>query len=281
MTHVLYLSNWPFTNWTFESDTILLTVQMVFNLSFMNITYTLSLQDAIVKAAYNWMKMRRSKIASDVLQLVKTFFEGPQFENREDIKAYMFWALWSGGPAYYETPILKSCRFKIDDPKLPVRSYMSLAAKSALEHTVGPLCNDPDCISVVIHNLTILEELHTTTNPLSHHIVYFVLVFEFVAKNAKIQMGHLSFPERSPSWHHSCCLHHYIRCAFTMSTSLRPIEWTFGLWVSPEGKALVMAVNLNYFFATIDLGEVHSATKFQNMALEKTRLVGGGWGRQD
>ncbi|KAF8256387.1 hypothetical protein EI94DRAFT_1711676 [Lactarius quietus] len=152
MNHVLYLSNWPFADWTFESDTILPTVQMVFNLSFTNITYTLSLQDAVVKAAYNQMKMRRSKIASDVLQLVKTFFEGPQFKNREDIKAYVFWALQSGGPAYYETPIPKSCRLKIDDPNCPkpdgflrsrfilpiARSYMSLAAKSALQPSLGP-----------------------------------------------------------------------------------------------------------------------------------------------
>ncbi|KAF8258695.1 hypothetical protein EI94DRAFT_1814782 [Lactarius quietus] len=152
MNHVLYLSNLPFADWTFESDTILLTVQTVFNLSFMNITYTLSLQNAIVKAAYNQMKTRRSKITSDVLQLVKTFFEGPQFENREDIKAYMFWALWSGGPAYYKTAIPKLCRLKIDDPNclkpdgflcsrfiLPIaRSYMSLAAKSALQPLLGP-----------------------------------------------------------------------------------------------------------------------------------------------
>ncbi|KAF8272771.1 hypothetical protein EI94DRAFT_1795772 [Lactarius quietus] len=118
---------------TFESDTILPTVQMVFNLSFTNITYTLSLQDAIVKVAYNWMKTRRSKIASDVLQLVKTFFKGPQFENREDIKAYVFWALQSGGPAYYKTPIPKSCRLKIDDPNCPKPD-----AKSALQPSLGP-----------------------------------------------------------------------------------------------------------------------------------------------
>ncbi|KAF8263173.1 hypothetical protein EI94DRAFT_1807615 [Lactarius quietus] len=133
MNHVLYLSNQPFTDWTFESDTILPTVKTVFNLSFTNITYTLSLQDAVVKAAYNRMKMRRSKIASDVLQLVKTFFEGPQFENREDIKAYVFWALWSGGPAYYKTPILKSCRLKIDDP-----NCLKPDAKSALQPSLGP-----------------------------------------------------------------------------------------------------------------------------------------------
>ncbi|KAF8264970.1 hypothetical protein EI94DRAFT_1772506 [Lactarius quietus] len=46
-----------------------------------------------------------------------------------------------------------------------------------------------------------------------------------------------------------------------------------GLWVSSDGKALVMAVNLNYFPTTIDLDEVLSATKFQDLALENPRLV--------
>ncbi|KAF8269638.1 hypothetical protein EI94DRAFT_1798913 [Lactarius quietus] len=67
LNHYLYLSKRPFAHWTFESDTILLTIQTVFNLTFMNISYTLSLQDAVVKAAYNQMKTQRSKIASDVL----------------------------------------------------------------------------------------------------------------------------------------------------------------------------------------------------------------------
>ncbi|KAF8256712.1 hypothetical protein EI94DRAFT_1820795 [Lactarius quietus] len=123
MNHVLYLSNQPFTDWTLNltpSSQLLKQSQSFIH----NITYTLSLQDAVSK---------RSKIASDVLQLVKTFFEGPQFENREDIKAYVFWALWSGGPAYYKTPILKSCRLKIDDP-----NCLKPDAKSALQPSLGP-----------------------------------------------------------------------------------------------------------------------------------------------
>ena len=47
----------------------------------------------------------------------------------------------------------------------------------------------------------------------------------------------------------------------------------FGLWVSSEGKALVMAANLNYFPASIALDEVLSATQFQGLALENPRLV--------
>ncbi|KAF8257399.1 hypothetical protein EI94DRAFT_1709119 [Lactarius quietus] len=48
-----------------------------------------------------------------------------------------------------------------------------------------------------------------------------------------------------------------------------------GLWVSSDGKALVIAVNFNYFPATInsDLDEILSATQFQDLALENPRLV--------
>ena len=47
----------------------------------------------------------------------------------------------------------------------------------------------------------------------------------------------------------------------------------FGLWVSSEGKALVMAANLNYFPASIALDELLSTTPFQSLSLENPRLV--------
>ncbi|KAH9029133.1 hypothetical protein EDB84DRAFT_1562925 [Lactarius hengduanensis] len=104
LSHALYISDHPFTDWTRESSALVETVQVVFELSFTNISYTLSAQDGIVKAAYDRMKTRRSKIASDVLVLVKTFFERAEFQDQpEKIKDYVHWALKSGGPAYYET----------------------------------------------------------------------------------------------------------------------------------------------------------------------------------
>ncbi|KAH9027183.1 hypothetical protein EDB85DRAFT_1893108 [Lactarius pseudohatsudake] len=81
LSHALYITDNPFTDWTWESNTLLQTVQNVFNLSFTNISYMLSVQDKVVKAAYDRMKTRRSKIASDILILVKTFFEGTEFRN--------------------------------------------------------------------------------------------------------------------------------------------------------------------------------------------------------
>ena len=67
------------------------------------------------------MKTRRSKIASDVLTLVRTFFNDAEFKNRpERIKEYVRWALRSGGPAYYEIPVPMSCTLRKDDPNYPV-----------------------------------------------------------------------------------------------------------------------------------------------------------------
>ncbi|KAH9169308.1 hypothetical protein EDB89DRAFT_1908727 [Lactarius sanguifluus] len=117
LSHALYISDHPFTDWTRESSALVETVQVAFELSFTNISYTLSAQDGIVKAAYDRMKTRRSKIASDVLMLVKTFFERAEFKDQpEKIKDYVHWALKAGGPAYYENPVPKSSKLRKDDP---------------------------------------------------------------------------------------------------------------------------------------------------------------------
>jgi len=47
----------------------------------------------------------------------------------------------------------------------------------------------------------------------------------------------------------------------------------FGLWVSSEGKVLVMAANSDYFPASIALDEVLSVTQFEGLHLENPRLV--------
>ncbi|KAH9013111.1 hypothetical protein EDB85DRAFT_2098465 [Lactarius pseudohatsudake] len=153
LSHTLYITDNPFTDWTWESNTLLQTVQNVFNLSFTNISYTLCVQDKVVKAAYDRMKTRRSKIASDVLILVKTFFEGTEFRNRpERIKEHVRWALRVGGAAYYETPVPKSCTLKLNDPGCPkpdgflrsqfilpvAKTYASFAEKSVLHPSLGP-----------------------------------------------------------------------------------------------------------------------------------------------
>jgi hypothetical protein len=63
------------------------------------------------------MKTKRSKIASDILKLVKIYFEGPEFKDRPDkVKDYILWALQAGGPVYYEYPVLKLAVLKKGNP---------------------------------------------------------------------------------------------------------------------------------------------------------------------
>ncbi|KAI9436717.1 hypothetical protein H4582DRAFT_1816412, partial [Lactarius indigo] len=153
LSHALYISDHPFTDWVRESGALVEAVQVVFDLSFTNISYTLSPQDGIVKAAYDRMKTRRSKLASDVLLLVKTFFERAEFKDQPDkIRDYVHWALRSGGPAYYENPVPKSSKLRKDDPNykkpdgflrsqfiLPVaETYLSFASRSVLRPSLGP-----------------------------------------------------------------------------------------------------------------------------------------------
>ncbi|KAH9083726.1 hypothetical protein EDB83DRAFT_2309653 [Lactarius deliciosus] len=127
LSHALYISDHPFTDWTWDTGTLVKTIQMVFKLTFTNISYALSLQDSIVKAAYDQMKMQRSKIASDVLTLVKTFFEGAEFKNQPEK---------CGGPAYHKIPIPKSCTLRRDDPDYPfilpiAKTYIGFPTKSS------------------------------------------------------------------------------------------------------------------------------------------------------
>ena len=52
LSHALYVSDQPFTDWTLGSDSLLKTVQDVFDLTFTNISHTLRAQDGVVKAVW-------------------------------------------------------------------------------------------------------------------------------------------------------------------------------------------------------------------------------------
>jgi hypothetical protein len=49
LSHALYVSDQPFTDWIWGSSTLVQTVQDVFDLTFTNISYTLSAQDSVVR----------------------------------------------------------------------------------------------------------------------------------------------------------------------------------------------------------------------------------------
>ncbi|KAN0130004.1 hypothetical protein V8E53_012158 [Lactarius tabidus] len=153
LTHALYVSDHPLTDWTWGSSQLIDTIQTVFNLLFTNISYVLNPKDRIIKAAYDRMKTWRSKLANEILVVVKTFFDSAEFRDQpERVREYVRWALQSGGPAYYETPVPLSCKLRKDDPNylkpdgflcsqfvlLIAKSYIGFAAKSVLHPSLGP-----------------------------------------------------------------------------------------------------------------------------------------------
>ena len=58
-----------------------------------------------------------------------------------------------------------------------------------------------------------------------------------------------------------------------------PDRLDIGVWVSSEGKALVMAASLNYYSNSVALDEVLSATQFNGLDLVNPRLVVDGGAR--
>jgi hypothetical protein len=52
LSHALYISDHPFTDWAWGSGALQKTIQAVFDISFANISYTVTEQDGIMKAVY-------------------------------------------------------------------------------------------------------------------------------------------------------------------------------------------------------------------------------------
>ncbi|KAF8260234.1 hypothetical protein EI94DRAFT_1706462 [Lactarius quietus] len=97
LSHALYVSQQPFKDCAWSSDALRETVQVVFDISFPNISYMVAHQDCIMKV----------------------------FRKRhEKIRDYVHWALGSGGPAYYEIPVPESCMLRKGDPGFPVERAM-------------------------------------------------------------------------------------------------------------------------------------------------------------
>lgn len=117
LTHALYNSREPFVHFTSESSTFLATVQNAFDLSFTNIDFALTSDDPLVTTAYKRLNSRQSKLAGDILQAIKKFFDKPEFlKQPAKIREYVHWALRGDGPAYYQIPTPQSCSVPRDDP---------------------------------------------------------------------------------------------------------------------------------------------------------------------
>jgi hypothetical protein len=139
ITHEFYITREPFLEWTPESEAFIATVQHVFNLSFPNVSHTISVGDRIaltvrvyflpllhhysmIPQAYDRIKTRKSKIASSVLVLVQEFFDRTAFRDKQDkIREYVRWAVRPDGPAYYANPTPQDCRVNHAHPDYIVR----------------------------------------------------------------------------------------------------------------------------------------------------------------
>ncbi|KAF8903657.1 hypothetical protein CPB84DRAFT_1746062 [Gymnopilus junonius] len=82
LTHALYISREPFKHFTADSPEFLATIQQVFNRAFPNIQFALSSNDKLTVTAYNRIKARKSKLAIDVLGMIKKFFDGHEFTGQ-------------------------------------------------------------------------------------------------------------------------------------------------------------------------------------------------------
>ncbi|PPQ83817.1 hypothetical protein CVT25_001031 [Psilocybe cyanescens] len=108
LNHALYVSRKPFKHFTPDSPEFVATLQKVFNRTFTNVDYALSLDDKVTKTAYSRIKARKSRLAIDILDSVKKFFKQAEFTDKpQAVHEYVYWALRPGGPAYYSKPILR------------------------------------------------------------------------------------------------------------------------------------------------------------------------------
>jgi hypothetical protein len=63
------------------------------------------------------MNTQKSKIAGDVLDFIKKFFQSAEFVHRPDkICEYVHWALKPGGSAYYQLLTPQTCKVARDHP---------------------------------------------------------------------------------------------------------------------------------------------------------------------
>jgi len=75
-----------------------------------------SLKEPMTSQAYKWLNSRKSKLATDVLQAIKKFFDKPEFlKQSAKIREYVRWALRGDGPAHYQIPTPQSCSVPHDD----------------------------------------------------------------------------------------------------------------------------------------------------------------------
>ncbi|KAF8957754.1 hypothetical protein BDZ97DRAFT_1762635 [Flammula alnicola] len=118
ITNALYISSEPFKHFKPASLEFREKAQEIFDLSYPNVDYQLKDNDRVITEAYNRVKSKRSKIASDIATAVDNFFESRRDlqGSIHQVKEYARWAMRSDGPGFYATPTPLKCTVPQDDP---------------------------------------------------------------------------------------------------------------------------------------------------------------------
>ena len=126
LTQLLFVSEYPFKSFRNKSSTLLSIVQEAFDATYPNVSYTVTDGDNIVlvvrpysihvhapwinqlypsQQSLDWLKTKCSLIASDVMKIVKTYFEDARFVNQaREVKAHAWWGLRPDGLGYHAKP---------------------------------------------------------------------------------------------------------------------------------------------------------------------------------
>ncbi|KDR82214.1 hypothetical protein GALMADRAFT_135578 [Galerina marginata CBS 339.88] len=152
LAHALYISQKPFKHFKSKAPEFLQVVQEIFNLSYPEIELALRSNDELVKTAYQRIKVKRAKLASDILVDVTKFFQGPEYAHQPDrIKEYAWWAVRHDGPGYYAQPTPLTCKVPPKDERYikpdgflqtealatTAKKYLHFAEKSVLKPAIS------------------------------------------------------------------------------------------------------------------------------------------------
>ncbi|KAF8163816.1 hypothetical protein B0H34DRAFT_795465 [Crassisporium funariophilum] len=136
LAHALYISSKPFKHFKSKAPEFLQVVQEIFDLSYPEIELSLRSKDELVKTAYQRIKVKRAKLASDILADVAKFFQGPEYAHQPDrIKEYAWWAVRHNGPGYYAKPTPLTCKVSAKDKGyIKPDGFLQTAALTATAH---------------------------------------------------------------------------------------------------------------------------------------------------
>ncbi|KAN0137600.1 hypothetical protein V8E53_004651 [Lactarius tabidus] len=152
LTHLFIISEQPFQYFKNNSPQFVSIVQEAFDATHPNISFMVTARNDIVMTSFDRLKTKCLLIASDVLKLVKTYFEDARFlDQPEEVSRHVWWALCPDGLAYHAKPapidvedvrsvdyIHLEGRYQSVFISLVAKKFLVLADGSAILPPIGP-----------------------------------------------------------------------------------------------------------------------------------------------